>query len=229
MPKPFLNLALFLAGSLSGLACATTQKTPARTPPPEQAAAYFPLAPGWKWAYEIEKSGEKILATYAVLQQTGDTVIIQAGEERNGYAILPEGIARREDLNPGDFILKTPIRAGATWPLAGGKATVVAVGEDVTVPAGTYANCAVVEEARSSPNRVLRTTYAAGVGPIALEYQVSNPETRTFDVVLRARLLGFTRPGGDPLGNETAGSLPAKPWREAQGFGAPESGTVAID
>jgi hypothetical protein len=210
MPKPFLNmLALFLAGSLSGLACATTQQAPARTPPPEQAAAYFPLAPGWKWAYEIEKGGEKILATYAALQQVGDTVIIQAGEERNGYAILAEGIARRESLNPGDFILKTPIRAGATWPLAGGQATVVAVGQDVTVPAGTYADCAVIEEARTNPDRVLRTTYAAGVGPIALEYQVSNPETRKFDVVLRAHLLGFTRPGEDPLGNQTAG--PAKP------------------
>jgi hypothetical protein len=213
MPKPFLDLrlALLLAGSLSGLACATTQKAPARTPPPEQAAAYFPLAPGWKWAYEIEKGGEKILATYAVLQQIGDTVIIQAGEERNGYAILPEGIARRESLNPGDFILKTPIRAGATWPLAGGTAKVVSVGEDVTVPAGSYPDCAVVEEVRTNPDRVLRTTYAAGVGPIALEYQVSNPETRRFDVVLRARLLGLTRPGEDPLGNEVPGSLPAKP------------------
>jgi len=100
---------------------------PARTPPPEQAAAYFPLATGWKWAYEIEKGGEKILATYAVVEQMGDTVIVQAGEERTGYAILPEGIARREGLSPGDFILKTPIRAGATWPLGSGTASVIAV------------------------------------------------------------------------------------------------------
>jgi hypothetical protein len=85
------------------------------------------------------------------------------------------------------------------------------VGQDVTVPAGTYDDCAVVEEVRTNPDRVLRTTYAAGVGPIALEYQVSNPETRKFDVVLRARLLGLTRPGEDPLGNEPTSSLPAKP------------------
>ena len=217
MPRlfPNLRLAFFLASSLSGLACATTQKAPAPTPPPEQAAAYFPLLPGWKWAYEIEKGGDKILATYAVLQQIGDTVIVQAGEERNGYAILPEGIARREGLNPGDFLLKTPIRAGASWPLAGGRAVVISVGQDVTVPAGDYANCAVVEETRTSPDRVLRTTYAAGIGPVTLEYQVSNPETRRFDVVLRARLLGLTRPGEDPLGNETTGSLPPIPDRIA--------------
>jgi len=213
MPRFFLSarLTLVLAVDLAGLACASAQKGPARTPPPEQAAAYFPLASGWKWAYQIEKGGETILATYAVLQQIGDTAIVQAGEERNGFAILPEGIARRESLNPGDFILKTPIRAGATWPLAGGKAAVVSVGETVTVPAGTYANCAVVEETRTNPDRVLRTTYAAGVGPIALEYQVIDPGTRKFDVVLRARLLGLTRPGEDPLGNEAPGSVPVKP------------------
>jgi hypothetical protein len=196
-----------LACSLCGLACATAQGTRARTPPPEQATDYFPLTPGWKWAYEIEKGGQKILATYAVLQQFGDSVIIQSGEERNGYTVLPQGIARRESLNPGDFILKTPIRAGATWPLAGGQASVISVGKDVTVPAGTYPNCAVVEETRSSPDRILRTTYAAGVGPVVLEYQVTNPETRKLEVVLSARLLGVTRPGEDGLGNEA----PAKP------------------
>ncbi|HEX7598696.1 MAG TPA: hypothetical protein VF518_10815, partial [Polyangia bacterium] len=114
----------------------------------------------------------------------------------------------RESLNPGDFILKTPIRAGATWPLASGKATVVSVGVEASVPAGKYPNCAVVEEIRSNPERVLRTTYAAGVGPVLLEYQVSNPETRKLEVILAARLLGVTRPGEDGLGNEAPPSKP---------------------
>jgi hypothetical protein len=197
-----MRRAALLACSLCGLACATAQRTSARTPPPEQATDYFPLAPGWKWAYEIEKGGQKILATYAVLQQFGNSVIVQSGEDRNGYTILPQGIARRESLNPGDFILKTPIRTGATWPLAGGQASVISVGLDVTVPAGSFPNCAVVEETRSSPDRILRTTFAAGVGPVVLEYQVTNPETRKLEVVLSARLLGATRPGEDGLGNE---------------------------
>jgi len=209
MRPDFFNFLLATLVLGCELACATTQQAPARTPPPELAAEYFPLAPGWKWAYEIDKGGQKILATYAVLQWTGDSAIVQAGDERNGYALLAEGIARREGPSPGDFILKTPIRTGATWPLAGGKATVVSVGGNVTVPAGTYANCAVVEETRGSPDRVLRTTYAAGVGPVVLEYQVSNPETRKFDVILAARLLGVTRPGEDPLGDSTNSQGPA--------------------
>ena len=193
-----MGLALIAAW---GPACATSGAS-GRSPPPERAAEYYPLAPGWKWAYEIEKGGQKILATYAVVQQIGDSVIVQNGDERNGYTMLPEGIARRDSLNPGDFILRSPIMAQASWPLAEGKATVLSVGTEVTVPAGTYPNCAVVEETRTSPDRVLRTTYAAGVGPIKLEYQVSNPETHRFEVVLSARLLGVTRPGEDPLGGE---------------------------
>src|SRR5215471_13709701 len=60
------------------------------------AADYYPLAPGWKWAYDLEKDGQKILAVYAVLERIGDTAIVQAGEDRLAYAITPEGIAQRD-------------------------------------------------------------------------------------------------------------------------------------
>ena len=69
----------------------------------------------------------------------------------------------------------------------------------MTVPAGTYTNCAVVEEFRTSPDRVLRTIYAAGIGPVSVEYQVHNPLVGRFETPLRASLRGVTRPGGDPL------------------------------
>jgi hypothetical protein len=197
MPPVFFRLGIALC--LGGLACATSGASRG-APPPERAADYYPLTPGWKWAYQIEKGGQKILATYAVTQQIGDSVIVQNGDERNGYTIRPEGIAKRDSLSIGDFILRTPILAQASWPLGEGKATVVSVGTEVTVPAGTYPNCAVIEENRSGPERVLRTTYAPGIGPIKLEYQVSNPETHKFEVVLSAQLLGVTRPGEDPLG-----------------------------
>ncbi len=192
-----LGTVMFVA---CGLACATSGSA-RRAPAPERAADYFPLTAGWKWAYEIERGGQKVLATYAVMQQIGDSVIVQSGDERNGYTLTPDGIAKRDSLNLGDFILRSPIIAQASWPLREGKATVVSVGTEVTVPAGTYFNCAVIEENRSGPDRVLRTTYAPGVGPIRLEYQVNNPDTQKFEVVLSARLLGLTRPGEDPLGD----------------------------
>jgi hypothetical protein len=190
-----------LAAAVIMTACASTQPSKPRTPPPEAPADYFPLATGWKWAYEVEKNGEKILATYAVVSNTGAAAEVRAGEERTSYAIRPEGISRLEALGPNDFILKAPIHAGAEWAIQGGTARVVAVGETVTVPAGAFGNCAVVEESRTQPDRVLRTTYAAGVGPIQLEYQVSEGAPPRFNVILRARLLGVTKPGEDPFGN----------------------------
>lgn len=182
--------------------CASTPSVPNPpiVPQPTEASAYYPLAPGWRWAYDVEKGADKILATYVVLERLADTVIVQAGEEHLAYALLPEGIARREGMNIGDFLLKTPIRAGASWPIAGGQAKVVSVGETVTVPGGTFANCAVIEENRSDPPRVLRTSYAAGVGPVALEQQVHDRTTGRYEVALRAKLIGVTRPGEDPLG-----------------------------
>jgi hypothetical protein len=196
------GLAATLA-MLSGCASTTTAPAAPKVPPPENAADYYPLAAGWRWAYEIqEQGGENVLATFAVLERMMDTAIVASGESRITYAVLPEGIARREGMEMGDFILKTPIRKGAEWPIAGGRARVVAVGETVTTDGGTFTNCAIVEESRSNPDRVSRTTYAAGVGPVALEQQIHDQGTGRFVVQTRARLRGVTRPGEDPLGGE---------------------------
>lgn len=201
-----------LAATLAALAgCASTPTPPATpgVPPPENAADYYPLASGWRWAYEIqEQGGETVLATFAVLERMMDTAIVASGESRITYAVLPEGIARREGMEVGDFILKSPIRKGAEWSLAGGRARVVAVGETVTTDGGTFTNCATIEENRSNPDRVSRTTYAAGVGPVALEQQVHDPGTGRFVVQTRARLRGVTRPGEDPLGGEPPAAPP---------------------
>ena len=57
----------------------------------------------------------------------------------------------------------------------------------------------IVEENRRNPARLVRTTYAAGVGPVSIEYLVHEPTTGRFDTALRASLRGVTRPGQDPL------------------------------
>src|SRR3954454_2283946 len=91
------------------VSCASTQPAPPTQAPPSEAASdYYPLVADWRWAYEVEKGGERILAIYAVKQIAGDTVILETGAERLLYAILPEGIARKDGLTIGDYILKTP-------------------------------------------------------------------------------------------------------------------------
>jgi hypothetical protein len=197
---------MMLLWAAVGCAATAPPVNPPAPPAPEDAAAYYPLVPGWKWAYQVENEKEKakvsgsVLAVYAVLERLGDTAIVQAGEDRLIYAVLPTGIARRDGMNVGDFLLKTPVRLGTTWPLASGEAKVVAVGRTETVPGGTFPACATVEESRTDPQRVVRTVYAAGVGPIVVEMQVYDPATGQFRTGMRAALLGVTRPGEDPLG-----------------------------
>lgn len=198
-----LALALALGAPALLAGCATKPAAPGVAtigPPPEEASEYYPLVPGWRWAYLLDKGGERILATYGVLERVDDTAVVQAGDERLSYAIAPEGIARRDGTRVGDFVLKSPIRAGASWTIEGGQARVTAVGRTVTTPAGTFDNAAIIEETRSNPDRVVRTTYAAGVGPVSIEMLVHDVAAGALEVTLRGSLVGITRPGEDPLG-----------------------------
>jgi hypothetical protein len=190
-----------LIASAAMLGCATAPAAAGGGgPPPEEAAAYYPFSAGWKWAYDVEREGERMLATTAVLERSGDTAIVQAGDQRLSYALSSEGIARRDGLRVSDFLLRSPIRAGASWPIEGGEARVAAVGKSVTTPGGTFPNCATIEENRTNPQRVTRTVYCAGVGPVSIEVQVHDPLKGQFRTEMRASLLGVTRPGEDPLG-----------------------------
>src|SRR6185436_12746222 len=192
---------LAASAALAMAGCATTPAGAASGgPPPEEAAAYYPFSAGWKWAYNVEREGQTMLATTAVTERSGDTAIVQSGDQRLSYALGPEGISRREGLRTSDFLLRSPIRAGATWPIEGGQAKVAEVGKAVTVPGGTFPNCATVEESRTNPERVTRTVYCAGVGPVSIEVQVHDPLSGAFKTEMRATLLGVTRPGEDPLG-----------------------------
>ncbi len=191
---------LVCCGMAFGCAGKTVPLFTAPTPPPEDATAYYPLQSGWKWAYDVDSAGQQILAVYSVTERTADSVVIAAGADRIYYALSPEGIARRDGFSVGDFILRSPVRAGAEWVISAGKARIVSVGRSVTVTAGTFENCATVEETRTNPGRVTRTTYALGVGPISLEQQVHDPLTGKFAIATRAVLRGVTRPGEDGLG-----------------------------
>ncbi len=194
-----VGLWVVFAGCATG-AGAGRAKPP---PPPEDASAYYPLQAGWKWAYEIDRAGQTLLAVYAVVQREGPTAVLQAGDEKLVYAVRPDGIVRGEPAadpaTPPDFLLKSPIRLGTQWPIDGGTATVASVGKTVSVPAGEFINCLVVEENRSSPARLVRTTYAPGTGPIAIDMLVHDDATGAYEPALRARLRGVTAPGADPL------------------------------
>jgi hypothetical protein len=189
-----LGLALLVAGCATGRAGSNDVK-----PRPNLTAAdFYPLTPGWKWAYDVEKDGVNILATYAVLERTGDVAVVQAGDEHLTYAVTPEGIAQKEGGMLGDYVIKNPVAAGAEWAVEGGRAHIASVTADFKLDSGEhYLGCIVVEVTRTDPVRVTRTTFAPDLGPVMLEMQVQDG-TR-FTTITRARLRAVTRPGDKTL------------------------------
>ena len=134
------------------------------------------------------------------------------------YRRASSGESGARDPSNDDFLLKSPLRLGAQWPILGGTATVAAVAKTVTVPAGDFSNCVVVEENRSTPARLVRTTYAPGTGPIAVDLLVHDEVTGAFQPALRARLRGVTAPGPTrracpPETRRHRGRRRAYPWR----------------
>ncbi len=93
--------------------------------------------------------------------------------------------------------MKNPVATGTEWPVAGGRARITAVAQSVTVTAGRFDDCVVVEATRTDPPRVVRTTFAPGVGPVIIELQIHVGGEMT--TVTRATLRAVTRPGQDPL------------------------------
>jgi len=188
----FLSCLSSLAG------CASAPSSPAASAARSTSATdYFPLDAGWKWAYELERDGQHLLAVYTVLERMPDGAIVQAGDQRISYAVTPRGIAMKEAGTVGDFVLENPVVLGTTWNVTAGTAKIVSVDKTVSGPAGEYKNCVVVEMLRHDPNRLSRTTFASGVGPVDIEVQVESQGR--FVTTTHATLRGTTRPGQDPL------------------------------
>jgi len=191
---------LFLVPSLLACVSIPAEKNGALDrAPPTDAAAYYPLERGWKWAYDVTQDGEQILATYGVQSNDGTSAVVRAGSETVMFKIEPGGIVRTDGAARGDFLLKSPIAKGSRWQLRSGVATVVEFGKKIELGAGRFENCIIVEEKRIDPDRNTRTTYAPGIGAILIEYtseQALDGEIRS----LRTELRGFTKPGHDEFG-----------------------------
>lgn len=190
------RLYFLLALSTLVPACATSGGgSDAIRPRPGAAAAdYYPLADGWKWAFDVDQEGMNVLATYVVIERKGAITVVQAGDERLTYVVTPDGVAQFEGSAIGDYVIKNPIKQGAEWPVTGGRARISSVNEEVNIDSvGRYAGCVIVEVTRTDPARITRTVFAPDVGPVAVEMQVQ--EGAKFVTKARARLRAVTKPG----------------------------------
>jgi hypothetical protein len=179
---------LFWFVTLFACACGGTQTTPSRTDRLSVQRLY-PLRQGSIWSYDVDTGeGPPILAITRVLSNDGHEVEVSSGSDPVRYALRDEGLYR---IDRGGFVLKEPLREGATWE-AGGGATVrvVSTSRDVETPAGSFSGCLEVLETGGVGGKQVRSVYCADVGPV--EVESSMQMDLSGDVVrVVARLRGY--------------------------------------
>ncbi len=139
---------------------------------------YFPLAVGNHWVYESSEGTKEdpALESWDVIRREGTTFVVrvqqpfvtEGGMEEMFEPVL-QGVQRHipnGKTSEAQLILKLPPIAGARWQNADGSYTITSMGETVTVPAGTFANCVAVTQWREKTNITIVSTYAPGVGLI---------------------------------------------------------------
>jgi hypothetical protein len=167
------------------LGCASSPK-----PVPEAAltaARLYPLAAGSAWSYDVDTGdGATVLATMRVTEAAGGRAAVQGGEGITRYEQRPDGLYR---MDRDGYLLKEPVRAGATWPSGGGMtAEISTVAAALETPAGRFTGCVEVVERGAPTGAVISTTYCPDVGPVQV---ISSLDLTTGAVRVVARLRGY--------------------------------------
>jgi hypothetical protein len=170
---PSTTLAFILSGVLPTVFTASVGAAP---------ADYFPFTVGNRWVYESSEGSKEApaLESWEVIRQEGKVFVmhiqqpfVTLGGLEEVFEPVADGVQRRaQDAPPADatLILKLPLTAGSSWEGAdGGRYAVTAVGETVTVPAGTFTNCVEVTRWHKKTSTTVISTYASGVGMVQRE------------------------------------------------------------
>ncbi|HEX9049763.1 MAG TPA: hypothetical protein VF841_04455 [Anaeromyxobacter sp.] len=160
---------------LAAIASACARAPLAPPAPPQAPADYYPLAVGNEWVYRDASP-----ALPADRQGTSRTVRILE-RTKDGYWRDSAGAELRADadcLHDRDRrLLCAPLAAGKSWSSVVSVSSteryeIVAVGEKVATPAGTFDGCVRVRARnRASPTNELvnELTFAPGVGLVRIE------------------------------------------------------------
>ena len=165
-----LWLLLLVASCKSG-----PQAAPDQPAAPVEARAYYPLAVGNSWTYELRGFGQVHRETVQIVGSDGPWFL---DDHKGRLRYEPDGV-RDADR----YLLRTPVSAGAKWTavdnLVVQKFEVVSVGTSEVTQAGTFTNCAVVrnEQPLQKTGRfVTEWTYCPKVGLTELVTQTASTE-----------------------------------------------------
>jgi hypothetical protein len=144
----------------------------------------YPLTAGNVWSYNVD-TGEEIptLAITRVVRRDGATVEVSSGGDPVVYELRDGGIFKPATST---WLLRAPIAVGESWASGPGMtARVASIDESVTVRAGSFEACVLVEE--EGDERQIRTTYCPEVGPVLVQSMV---RLGLREASIRAELLG---------------------------------------
>ncbi|MGF1464615.1 MAG: hypothetical protein ACFCGT_00650 [Sandaracinaceae bacterium] len=177
MAHPYPAARLAIAAVLAAGCGAATPSANEASADPLAPSSLYPMTLGSQWVYDLRTGPEPpSLGIYEVVEADGPrrTIAVNRGMDAEGtvgygepdhYDVTAEGIRH---VASGAWVLKAPIRVGATWPaLRGRTARVQAVDVGVEVIAGTFDDCVSVVETGEATE--VRTVYCPGVGPAILE------------------------------------------------------------
>lgn len=156
------------------VACGPAQKpAPATTvlddKTPSEALRYMPLEPDTVFTYDTQSEGrpEHGLLIVQVSRPREGRADLRMGSKIERLQIEADGIAQVE----GGYLLKVPFVVGSTWRSKNGTVRVVAVDQEVNVPAGHFTGCIrTVEESRvGGVTRSVTSVFCSHVGLVTLE------------------------------------------------------------
>jgi hypothetical protein len=218
---PLAVVLLTAVTALAAVGCATTGTGSSDGP---DAADYAAAAVGNAWTYRVTPGPDE-----------PQTVRMVSRDDRGFYVDDRGGrLAPRSDglFDGTRFLLKEPLTAGATWiavtpgprpgvPGPTENYRIVATGLEVTVPAGTFANCVEVEAttATRDPNSgkaatlVMSWVWAPKTGMIRLQQSVRFADNSPSLPTATMELVSFT-PASTPASTTTStttATVPATP------------------
>jgi hypothetical protein len=169
----------------------------------------YPMLEGAQWVYDVETGGPEppTLGIFEVIEVSGArrTIANNRGMDESGtvthadpieYEVTSDGIRH---VSSGGWVLRAPIREGASWDGMGGRtARVSDLDSSIEVFAGEYDGCVTIEETGGEDGRVVTTTYCPGVGPVAIESRIETQITMR-SVATRARLRSYDPGGAEEL------------------------------
>lgn len=167
----------------------------------------YPMLAGAQWVYDVQTGGDEppTLGIFEVTDVDGArrSIANNRGMDARGrvtygdaavYEVGPEGILH---VASETWVLRAPLREGASWPAMGGRtARVVDLDATVAVTAGRYEHCVSVEETGGEDGRIIQTVYCPEVGPVLMESRMDSRLT------LRAMAARTSLRTYDPGGGE---------------------------